>query len=69
MLGCKEDSKGSTCEERCDIHIWSGTCDHGEDVGTEMRYLCDLCESIAVLDHEVKHEIFPHVSGDYDLLS
>ena len=69
MLSCKEDVKGSTCEERCDIHVWSGACDHGESSDAEKRYLCDLCETIPVLDHEVKHEIFPHVSGDYEVMS
>jgi hypothetical protein len=67
MLGCKEE--GFSGEGRCDIHVWSGSCDHGENVSAEKRYLCDLCESITVLDHEVRHEIFPHVSGDYELLS
>jgi len=69
MLSCKVDFNGSSCEERCDIHVWSGACDHGEGADTEKRYLCDLCETIPVLDHEVKHEIFPHVSGDYELMS
>lgn len=67
MLSCKEESCKS--EERCDIHVWSGACDHGEGNDAETRYLCDLCETIPVLDHEVKHEIFPHVSGDYDNMS
>jgi len=69
MLSCKEESKSSSCEERCDIHVWSGACDHGVSSDAEKRYLCDLCETIPVLDHEVKHEIFPHVSGDYELMS
>lgn len=56
-------------EERCDIHVWSGACDHGKDDRSGDRYRCDLCEEIAVLDHEIRHEIFPHVSGDYDNLS
>lgn len=61
--------KNSLGEERCDIHVWSGVCDHGDNVDTEKRYLCDLCESIAVLDHEVSHELYSNVSGDYDNLS
>jgi hypothetical protein len=56
-------------EERCDIHVWSGDCDHGPGGDKGERYLCELCETIPVLDHEIRHEIFPHVSGDYDLLS
>jgi hypothetical protein len=56
-------------DERCDIRVWSGSCDHGPGGDKGERYRCELCESIADIDHEVRHEIFPHVSGDYDLLS
>lgn len=52
--------------ERCDIKVWSGACDSGSDTDTPDKYLCRLCETIPGLDHEVRHEIFPHVSGDYD---
>lgn len=69
MLTRKEGLKSPIGEERCDIHVWSGACDHGESNDTEKRYLCDLCENIAALDHEVRHEIFPHVSGDYENMS
>jgi len=68
-LSSNEELKCSTDRERCDIHVWSGACDHGEYDDAGSRYLCDLCENIAVLDHEVRHEIFPHVSGDYDNMS
>ena len=52
--------------ERCDIKVWSGACDRGPDIDTSEKYLCVHCETIAGLDHEVRHEIFPHVSGDYN---
>lgn len=52
--------------ENCDIRVWSGACDHGPDKESSEKYLCNLCETIPGLDHEVRHEIFPHVSGDYD---
>lgn len=55
-------------DERCDIRVWSGACDHGAATARDTRFRCDLCETIAVLDHEVRHELFPHVSGDYDNL-
>lgn len=59
---------GAAHEERCDIRVWSGSCEHGSDSG-EDQYLCPLCETVATLDHEVKHDTFPHVSGDYENLS
>lgn len=62
-------SAGTKESERCDIHVWSGACEHVDIEGSSARYLCDRCETIANLDHEVKHEIFPHVSGDYELMS
>lgn len=68
MLTSTEGLKSSFGAERCDIHVWSGACEHGEENGTGKGYLCALCENIAVLDHEVRHEIFPHVSGDYENL-
>jgi hypothetical protein len=51
---------------RCDIKVWSGSCDHGPETKEPGKYLCSLCETLPGLDHEVRHEIFPHVSGDYD---
>lgn len=49
----------------CDIKVWSGTCDRGPDNDTREKYLCPLCETLPELDHEVRHEMYPHVSGDY----
>jgi len=69
MLTGKGVLTGAGDEERCDIHVWSGACDHGEYSDSGERYLCELCENIADLDHEVRHEIFPHVSGDYENMS
>ncbi len=69
LTGKEELRKDSPSEERCDIHVWSGACDHADFDDSGKRYLCDLCENIAALDHEVSHEIFSHVSGDYDNLS
>lgn len=56
-------------EERCDIHVWSGACDHGDASKDGERYLCDICGSLAETDHEVKHDIGSYVSGDYKNLS
>jgi len=62
----KKEFTGTGAGERCDIKVWSGACDHGTDSKTPEKYLCSLCETISDLDHEVRHEIFPHVSGDYE---
>lgn len=52
----------------CDSRTWSGECLRIEETNSGTKYLCDACGKIAVLDHEVHHEIFPHVSGDADNL-
>ncbi|KAF0219463.1 MAG: hypothetical protein FD174_1923 [Geobacteraceae bacterium] len=56
-------------EDRCDTKVWSGECQHGDYATSGEKYLCTLCGTIRNLDHEVHHEIFPHVSGDTDNLS
>ncbi|MBI2354457.1 MAG: hypothetical protein HYV06_05425 [Deltaproteobacteria bacterium] len=57
-----------TTEESCDIRIWSEECQRSSFMTSGEKYLCAVCEKIPVLDHEVHHEIFPHVSGDADNL-
>lgn len=57
--------KSVETEGSCDVRVWSGACHHATSDDSE-KYLCSACEAIAGLDHEVRHEIFPHVSGDYD---
>ena len=54
--------------ERCDTRVWSGECRHDEKTGGN-EYLCSACGTIRDLDHEVRHEGFPYVSGDTDNLS
>jgi hypothetical protein len=54
--------------EDCHIRVWSGACDHGDGVDPRDRFRCDACTTISGLDHEVSHDGFPHVSGDYDNL-
>ena len=54
--------------DRCDIRIWSGTCEHETYSNSGERYLCVTCGTIPDLDHEVRHEIFPHIKGDSDFL-
>lgn len=58
-----------TSEKGCDIRIWCQECQQSEYVTSGEKYLCAYCGKIMALDHEVRHEIFPHVSGDYDNLS
>ena len=55
--------------ERCDTKIWSGECGHGDVKKSGNEYLCTTCGTIRNLDHEVRHEVFPYVSGDKDSLS
>ncbi len=54
--------------EGCDSRTWSADCLRVDDTNTGTKYLCDTSGKIALLDHEVHHEIFPHVSGDSDSL-
>jgi hypothetical protein len=55
-------------EKTCDVRIWCPECQRDEYVTSGDKYLCVYCGNIMSLDHEVRHEIFPHVSGDYDKL-
>jgi hypothetical protein len=66
------DEKKSITEspqERCDTRIWSGQCQQSDNATGENTYLCAVCGTIRVLDHEMHHECFPHISGDTDNLS
>lgn len=53
----------------CDVRIWSGDCNHSTSQYSGDKFLCDVCESIPKLDHEVRPAALPYVSGDYDNLS
>ena len=53
----------------CDIRVWCEACKHSEYKTEGEKYLCSTCGKILVLDHEVHHEGFPHISGDDDKLS
>ncbi len=55
--------------KKCDVKVWSGTCEHSSYSKSGDRYLCDACGAIAKTDHEVRREGFVHVSGDTDSLS
>jgi len=67
-----DESGKSTREagkERCDIRVWCEAC-RRDDYRTEGdKYLCASCGKIMVIDHEMRHEPFPHLSGDEDNLS
>lgn len=56
-------------EERCDVRIWSGECEHETYTSSADKYRCEICEKIPDLDHEVHRDVFVYVSGDYDNLS
>jgi hypothetical protein len=68
----KESSKSERAEmsgSGCDVKVWSGSCERSEYSNPGEKYLCTSCGKIAGLDHEVHHEVFPHVCGDEDNLS
>jgi len=56
-------------QENCDIRVWSGACFHRDTTDPGDKYLCSTCEKISKLDHEMKHDNFPYMSGDTDNLS
>jgi hypothetical protein len=53
----------------CDVRIWSKDCEHATFQNSGDKYLCDVCETVPVLNHEVRRAALPYVSGDYDNLS
>ena len=65
----KTTSGKKASRERCDTKIWSGECESGASPAGDDKYLCKVCGTIVNLDHKVSHEVYPHVSGDYDNLS
>jgi hypothetical protein len=69
MAGDKEKRLLETGPERCDIKVWCASCRRSEFTSKSDKYLCTACGKIMVLDHEVHHEHFPHISGDKDNLS
>lgn len=70
MLADKTASEfGPVRDDSCDVKIWSGACEHTTFKDSGDRYLCDICETIPALNHEVRRAAMPYVSGDYDNLS
>lgn len=64
----KKTNVTASPKERCDIKTWSGDCRHAGHSSGGDKYLCVSCGTISNLDHEVSHDGFPYVSGDYDRL-
>lgn len=56
-------------EERCDVRIWSAECKHEGAAQDRDKYLCVSCGKLPVLTHEVRHDIYSYVSGDYSRMS
>lgn len=56
-------------EEGCDISVWCEECRQSEYTTSGDKYHCVTCGKILNLNHEVHHEVFPHISGDDDSLS
>ncbi len=59
-----KDRETPMTEERCDIRIWSGECERSDYTTMSEKYLCSSCGTIPGLDHEMHHEIYPHIAGD-----
>jgi hypothetical protein len=60
---------GRERDDFCDIRVWSGDCEHTTSLYSGDKYLCDVCETIPELEHEVHPAAMSYVSGDYDNLS
>lgn len=65
----RKTSRAEAPEDRCDTKVWSGECRHDDYSTSGDKYLCTVCGTILNLNHEVRHETFPYVSGDKDFLS
>ncbi|MBJ6723273.1 hypothetical protein [Geomesophilobacter sediminis] len=57
-----------TSEKTCDTRIWSPDCERGDFKTLDEKFLCVSCGTIPDLNHEVHHEMFPHISGDHSML-
>lgn len=55
-------------KEASAIKLWCNECQRGDYITKEDKYLCASCGKILNLGHEIRHEIFPHVSGDTDTM-
>lgn len=49
----------------CHVRVWCAECKRSDYTTSGDKYLCASCGKIMNLDHEVGHDMFPHVSGDY----
>jgi len=56
-------------DDFCDVRVWSGDCEHTTSLYSGDKYLCDICETIPGLEHQVIAAPLPYVSGDYTRLS
>lgn len=69
MTSDKKVETSGMLEESCDVRVWCEPCQRSDYTTEGDKYLCASCGKILVLDHEVHHEIFPHIRGDEDNLS
>ena len=67
-MAYKKQDQTASANNQCDIKIWSGDCRQSSYQSVGEKYLCTSCGTLSHLDHEVIHNIFPHISGDYDRL-
>ena len=59
----------STFNDDCDVRIWSGDCKQSGHLTDGDKYLCKVCGKISNIDHEVRHDYYSYVSGNYHSLS
>lgn len=48
------------------IKLWCNECQRGDYVTKDGKCLCPSCGKDLSHEHEVRHEIFPHLAGDTD---
>ena len=65
----KKAGKVTSTEGRCDTRVWSGACEKSDYTDSSDKYLCTECGTLSNLTHEVRHEFYSQVCGDYDNLS
>jgi len=59
---------GDNEQKKCDSRIWCAACERSNYITLGDKYLCANCGKVMESDHEMHHEIFPHIVGDDDNL-
>jgi hypothetical protein len=64
MLRDYEKNEPTRDEARCDVKVWSPSCVHTTYTQQGDKYLCDSCGKIKDLNHEIGHDMFPHLKAE-----